>query len=115
MAHAQGSPVTGFRPPPERHWRSYGDASLPTPQEALQQPMRALPSWFLRITCDRCGKDRMLKEVHMPAPQRGMVLRVLIGRMRHEGCGGRAGRAELLTGIDGVSSRPVRKIVLRTD
>jgi hypothetical protein len=31
-----------------------------------------------------------------------MALRVLISRMRHEGCGGRAGRAELLTGIDDV-------------
>jgi hypothetical protein len=31
--------------------------------------------------------------------------------MRHDGCGGRKGRAELLTGIEGVSSRPVRKIV----
>ena len=28
-------------------------------------------------------------------------------------CGGRAGKAELLTGIEGVSSRPVRRIVLR--
>ena len=28
-------------------------------------------------------------------------------------CGGLAGRAELLTGIAGASSRPVRKIVLR--
>jgi hypothetical protein len=28
-------------------------------------------------------------------------------------CGGRAGRVELLTGIEGVSSRPVRRIVLR--
>jgi hypothetical protein len=33
--------------------------------------------------------------------------------MRHEGCGGAAGKVELLTGIDGVSSRPVRRIVLR--
>jgi hypothetical protein len=32
--------------------------------------------------------------------------------MRHDGCGGHAGKAELLTGIDGVSSRPVRRIVL---
>jgi hypothetical protein len=32
--------------------------------------------------------------------------------MHHDGCGGRVGRAELLTGIDGVSSRPVRRIVL---
>ena len=30
----------------------------------------------------------------------------------HDGCGGRAGKAELLTGIEGVSSRPVRRIVL---
>ena len=36
----------------------------------------------------------------------------ILHRMRHDGCGGRAGRAELLTGIDG-SSRPVRRIVLR--
>ena len=28
-------------------------------------------------------------------------------------CGGRAGKAELLTGIEGVSSRPVRKVTLR--
>jgi hypothetical protein len=31
--------------------------------------------------------------------------------MRHDGCGGRAGKVELMTGIDGASSRPVRKIV----
>jgi hypothetical protein len=24
------------------------------------------PSWFLRITCDRCGKERMLSETHTP-------------------------------------------------
>jgi hypothetical protein len=41
-----------------------------------------------------------------------MPLRVLIARIRHDGCGGIAGKAELLTGIDGVSSRPVRRIVL---
>ena len=33
-------------------------------------------------------------------------------RMRHGGCGGLAGKAELLTGIEDVSSRPVRRIVL---
>ena len=41
-----------------------------------------------------------------------MVLRILLSLLRHEGCGGRAGRAELITGIEGVSSRPVRRIVL---
>jgi hypothetical protein len=33
--------------------------------------------------------------------------------MRHDGCGGRrAAKVDLLTGIEGVSSWPVRKIVL---
>lgn len=102
-----------FRRPPARHWRSYGTEPLPTPDEALDLPLAAFPSWFLKITCDRCGKDRMLNESHAPDRQRGMPLRVLLARARHDGCGGRPGRVELITGIDGVSSRPVRRIVLR--
>jgi len=51
----------------------------------------------------------MLNEVHVSAHRRGMVLRVLLNRMCHDGCGGRPGRVELLTGIDGVSSELVRK------
>jgi hypothetical protein len=98
------------RPVPLQHWRSYGTEPLPTPQEALQQPIRAFPSWFLRISC---GKVTLMNEAHTGERRGTMPLRVLLSRMRHEGCGGRAGRAELLTGIDGVSSRPVRKIVLR--
>jgi hypothetical protein len=73
----------------------------------MDEPFAAFPSWFLRIECDRCGKVVMHNEVNMTAHQRGMVLRVLLNRMRHDGCGGRAARAELLTGTDGVSSRPV--------
>jgi hypothetical protein len=42
-----------------------------------------------------------------------MPIRDILARMRHDGCGGRAGKAELLTGIEGVSSHPVRKILLR--
>jgi hypothetical protein len=42
-------------------WQSYGDD-----KEALVEPLRAFSSWFLRITCDRCGKDRMLNEAHTP-------------------------------------------------
>ena len=76
-------------------------------------PLAAFPPWFLRVTCDRCGKDRILNEAHLTEHRRGIVLRVLISRMRHDGCGGRAARAELLTGVDGVSSGPVRRIVLR--
>ena len=97
------------RPVPRRHWRSYGDGPLPTPAEALEKPLSAFPSWFLRITCDRCGKDRILSETH--APRSDLPLREIIARMRHDGCGGRAGKVELMSGIDG-TSRPVRRIVL---
>ena len=41
------------------------------------------------------------------------LLRDIIEKMRHDGCGGRAGRAELITGIEGVSSWSVRRILLR--
>ena len=95
---------------PRRHWRSYGNDRLPTPAEALDEPFAAFPSWYLRITCDRCGKERMVSEVH--APWRDRTLRQILARARHDGCGGLAGKAVLLTGIEGVSSRPVRKIVL---
>jgi hypothetical protein len=108
------SVVTARRPVPKRHWRSSGDAPLPAGAEALDEPFAAFPSWFMRITCDRCGKDRMLNEVHTPLLQRAVTLRILIDHMRHDGCGGRPGRVELLTGIEGFSSRPVRKILLRT-
>jgi hypothetical protein len=100
------------RPVPKRPWRSYGDAPLPSGQEALDEPFSAFPSWFLRIECDRCGKVQMVNEVHM---KRGatMLIRDILERMRHDGRGGRAGKVELLTGVEGASSRPVRRIVLR--
>ena len=40
------------------------------------------------------------------------LLRDILDRMRHDGCGGRAGKVELLTGIEGGGHRPVRRIVL---
>jgi hypothetical protein len=40
---------------PWRHWRSYGTTPLPTPQEALGEPLRVFPSWFLRIEWRRRG------------------------------------------------------------
>jgi hypothetical protein len=98
-------------PVPQRHWRSYGDEPLPTGTEAMSEPFAAFPSWFMRIECDRCGKVRMVNEVH--TPQRAMLIRDIVAKMRHDGCGGRAGKVELITGIEGASSRPVRKIVLR--
>ena len=102
-----------FQTPPQRHWRSYGDDPLPSSVEALDEPFAAFPSWFLRIECDRCGKVSKLNEAHTRGRRREIPLRALLARMRHDGCGGIAGNAELLTGIEGVSSRPVRRIVLR--
>ena len=80
---------------PWRHFRSYGTEPLPTPAEALDLPLRAFPSWFLKITCDRCGKDRMLNESDAPERQRDMPIRVLLARARHDGLWrqGRKGRA----------------------
>jgi hypothetical protein len=100
-----------MKAPPARHWRTYGDDKVPTGAEALDEPFSAFPSWFLRITCDRCGKLQIVNEAH--AAWRDRSLRQILARMRHDGCGGLAGRAELLSGAEGVSSRPVRKIVLR--
>jgi hypothetical protein len=77
---------------PERYWRSYGTDPLPVSAEAMAQPFAAFPSWLLRVTCDRCGKDRMFAETHFK--QRDMQLRDIVERMRHDGCGGRAGRVD---------------------
>jgi hypothetical protein len=100
------------RKPPVRHWRSNGDQPLPTARKPWSNRSPRFRAGYLRVTCDRCNKVRVLNEVH--TPQRDMPLREIIWRMRHDGCGGGAGRAELLTGIEGASSRPVRKIVLVT-
>jgi hypothetical protein len=68
MAPTRCSATSCAEPPndhsasPQRHWRSYGSDPLPTPAEALAEPFAAFPSWFMRITCDRCGKDRMVNE-----------------------------------------------------
>ena len=52
-----------------------------------------------------------MNQVHVAKSD--LPLRDILERMRHDGCGGRAEKVELLSGIEGVSSRPVRKIVLR--
>ena len=47
-----------------------------------QRSKMAFSSWLLRVTCDRCGKDRMFAETHFA--QRDMLLRKIIKRMRHD-------------------------------
>ena len=54
----------------------------------------------------------MLNEAHTTG-RRDLPLRDFLAKMRHDGgCGGRPGRVELLTGIEGASSQPVRKIMV---
>ena len=66
----------------------------------------------MRVVCDRCGQERVFNEAHASTAQRAMLLRDILDKMRHDGCGGMAGKAELVSGIEGASSRPVRRIVL---
>ena len=77
------------------------------------EPLRAFPSWFSRLECDRCGKERLLNETHISEAQRRTRLRDFLARARHEGCGGRAAKTELLTGTEAASGGPLRRIVLR--
>ena len=53
----------------------------------------------------------MVNQVQSARPN--MLIRDIISMMRHDGCGGRAGKVEMITGIQGASSRLVRRIVLR--
>ena len=100
-------PPAGLR----RVWRPYDNCPLPSAEEALQVSLRAFPSWFLKVTCGRCGQAQLVNEAH--APWRHVRLSVILARMRHDGCGGRPAYVELLSGIEDISTRPVRRIVLR--
>ena len=60
--------------------------------------MAALPSWVLRVKGDRCGKVQLVNEAHVR--WRDRMLRDILARMRHDGYGGLAAKAELLTGIE---------------
>jgi len=53
----------------------------------------------------------MVNQAHSARPN--MLMRDILDRLRHDGCGGRVGRAELITGVEGASTRPVRRIVPR--
>jgi hypothetical protein len=94
-----------------RRWRIDSDEPLPAARQALDAPFGAFPSWLMKVTCDRCGEERVFAEAHA-AQRRHMLIRDILAKMRHDGCGGRPGRVELLTGIEGASSRPVRRIVV---
>jgi hypothetical protein len=55
----------------------------------------------------------MVNTAHVTAGQRNLRLRDLLARARHEGCGGQAAKAELVSGAGDVSTLAVRRIILR--
>jgi len=64
--------------------------------------------------CDRCGETlAVVNAGHSPCGR--MPLVYILRRMRHAGCGGEPSRVELRSGVEWVTSRPVRRIVLRDD
>ena len=102
-------PACLSRPPSFAHGTD-GPRSRSTALEEIIS-RQCMPRRKRKPTCDRCGKVQMHNEAHAPA-WRDRPLRDIIARMRHDGCGGRVAKAELLTGIEGVSSLPVRRIAL---
>jgi hypothetical protein len=56
----------------------------------------------MHIECDRYGKVQIVNETHMKCG--AIPIRTILDQMRHDGCGGRAGKAELLTGIEKLTS-----------
>src|SRR5215469_7637345 len=93
-------------------WSPDGDDRLPSRAEALALPLQAFPGWFVCIQCERCGETRAVVNAGR-SPWGRMPLVYILRRMRHAGCGGEPSRVELRSGIEGVSSRPIRRIVLR--
>jgi hypothetical protein len=81
----------------------------PTGAEAMDEPLQRLP---VMVSAHRVRSLRQGADGQPGAPNGTTPIRDIIAKMRHDGCGGRAGKEELLTGIEGVSSRPMRKIVL---
>jgi hypothetical protein len=108
LSVAAASPVR----PPGLVWPPDGTDPLPTRAEALALPLQAFPGWFVCIQCERCGETRAVVNAgHSPWGR--MPLVYILPRMRHAGCGGEPSRVELRSGIEGVSSHPVRRIMLR--
>jgi hypothetical protein len=98
--------------PPGPPWRCYGDHPLPDRAAALASPLRAFPSWYLRMECAACGREKYLAETHLTIAGHGdRRVGDLIRRLKHEGCGGKPKLVELITGIPG-SSAWQRRIVL---
>ena len=64
------------------------------------------------MECSACGREKYLAETHLTIAGHGdRRVADLIGRLKHDGCGGKPKLVELITGIPG-SSAWQRRIVL---
>ena len=86
---------------------------MPVGAEAMDEPSPRSRhgSCASGATAQPAGAERT-GSLSRPILTGGTCYSAIIKRMRHDACGGRAGKVELLTGIEGVTSRPVRRIVL---
>jgi hypothetical protein len=51
----------------------------------VSAPQRVFKSWYLRMKCGKCGRERYLAETHMTIAGKGnIVIRDLIPRLRHD-------------------------------
>jgi hypothetical protein len=77
---------------------------------ALASPLRAFPSWYLRMECAACGRERYLAETLLTISRPRRSSRGGSDRPHDaNGCGGK--HVELITGIPG-SHAWQRRIVL---
>jgi hypothetical protein len=94
-------------------WPNHGNDRLPGRSEALRSPLKAFPRWYLRVRCERCDQERYVSQAQLIRKGLGdEPVRLFIGRLRHEGCGGRPKTVELVTDMPGLSREPVRRIGL---
>ena len=81
--------------------------SAALPNGSPDEPPRAFPSWFLRLECERCGRERYLAETHLTlADYCDRRLSDLIAQMNDDGCSARLKVAELITAIDPAGTAP---------
>ena len=59
-------------------------AALPSQLVFMAAPLRAFPSWYLRMECASCGREKYLAETHLTiAEHGGHRVGDLIGRLKH--------------------------------
>ena len=93
-----------------RHWRSYGNDPLPTGAEALDEPFPRSRPGSCASPASAAGRSACSTR-RTPAPRSAPCGSATSSTRCATTAAAAGGRT--LTGIEGVRSRPVQKIVLR--